>query len=314
MQAVFYKPLTALGLALLVSVSMSVSFSISGAVAEPTLLNAEKSAKSQKSDKPEPDASITLTLEKQAEINNQAAKVLDKPLTTRLNALHNDVTFQDRAIYNELRDDEELATADIGMLWEVAVERSGTIRYAIEKLSKKDATGQPVQGQAFSKKLLNNLIHLGGVAGTMWTGTPAGLIGSNLVQSVVRDDDANTQLTRVTDADMVILAKEVEALQSDIIERYYHYRHAKTQLQISNDAILMADRQYKAVNSQKKPGKKTASADQQSVLTLIDTVYDNLKQTRHQAKADYNQAKSELALLVGNAAVAALEKQIDPAT
>jgi hypothetical protein len=141
-----------------------------------------------------------------------------------------------RGIGQTIRDEEEEALADIAMLWEAAVSRSGTIRFAIEKLSRKDATGEPVEATGFTKRMVNSIIRLGGVAGSMWTGTPAGVLGGSAIQQAINGDPTHSALNRVTDADMLILAKEVEALQSDMINRYYEYTHAADQWQLAQQA------------------------------------------------------------------------------
>jgi hypothetical protein len=235
---------------------------------------------------------------RQEAIRKKASETLDNKTQHSLGLQTRQLQEQDNAIYNELRDEEELSTADIGMLWEAAVERSGTIRYAIEKLSRKDATGQPVGKDNFSKKIVNNLIHLSGVAGSMWTGTPAGLIGSNLVQNIVTDN-TDPSLNFVTDADMVILAKEVEKLQSQVIDGYYHYRHAKEQLKVSGDALQTLSKQYSTL---------TLPDRQSAFLPLLDSVYTNLKASHKQIEGEFEASKVALSLLVGADALAALEK------
>jgi hypothetical protein len=235
---------------------------------------------------------------RQEAIRKKASETLDNKTQHSLGLQTRQLQEQDNAIYNELRDEEELSTADIGMLWEAAVERSGTIRYAIEKLSRKDATGQPVGKDNFSKKIVNNLIHLSGVAGSMWTGTPAGLIGSNLVQNIVTDN-TDPSLNFVTDADMVILAKEVEKLQSQVIDGYYHCRHAKEQLKVSGDALQTLSKQYSTL---------TLPDRQSAFLPLLDSVYTNLKASHKQIEGEFEASKVALSLLVGADALAALEK------
>ena len=231
----------------------------------------------------------------------EASRKLDPATRNTMNRLSEALHQEDKAIYNELRDDEELSVTDIGMLWEAAVERSGTIRYAIEKLSRKDATGKPVDNDSFSKRVVQNLVHLGGVAGTMWTGTPAGLIGSNMVQNIMSGNPQESALSQVTDADMVILAKEVEALQSQLITLYYNYRHAKERLTLAQEANSTISKYYDHTSH-------IENSTAEALQPLIQSIYDNSKQDEQTAHQAYNSSKSALTLVVGPDAVAALEQ------
>ena len=230
----------------------------------------------------------------------QAAQKLSPDSRIALNHLSEALHLEDRAVYNELRDDEELSITDIGMLWEAAVERSGTIRYAIEKLSRKDATGKPVDNDSFTRRVVQNMVHLGGVAGTMWTGTPAGLIGSNMVQDLISGNPQDSALSRVTDADMVILAKEVEALQSQLIEKYYTYRQAQERLSMAREASATIGKYYD--HAQKNA--TTNDALQPLMLSMLDTT----TQEEQNALQAYNSTRSALSLMVGLDAIAALDQ------
>lgn len=235
-----------------------------------------------------------------------AAQQIDPATRASLNKLADAMQLEGRAIYNELRDADELALSDIGMLWQAAVERSGTIRYAIEKLSRRDATGKPVENDSFSKRMVNSLVHLGGMAGSMWTGTPAGLIGSNMVQDIMTGSPDESILTRVTDADMVILAKEVEALQARLVELYYHYRHAQERLALAQEASSTIARYYDhALSLDDDPAHATPDA----LRPLMQSIYESARQDEQSAQQAFQSARTELSLMVGLDAVAVLEQK-----
>jgi|GEM_PF-1674062 len=236
----------------------------------------------------------------------EAARSLDPETRTSMNRVSEAIHQEDRAIYNEVRDDEELSMSEIGMLWEAAVERSGTIRYAIEKLSRRDATGKPVDNDSFSKRVVQNLVQLGGVAGSMWTGTPAGMIGSNMVQDIMSGNPQESALSRVTDADMVILAKEVEALQSQLITVYYNYRNAKERLSLAEQASSAIAKYYAHTG-------QTENTTNEALQPLIQSIYDNAKQDEQSAQQAFNSSRSALALMVGPDAVAALDQGVNKA-
>jgi hypothetical protein len=130
------------------------------------------------------------------------------------------------------------------------------------------------------------------VAGTMWTGTPAGLIGSNMIQDLISGSPQDSALSRVTDADMVILAKEVEALQSQLIEKYYTYRQAQERLTMAREASATIGKYYD--HALKMP---STSSNAESLQPLM--------QSTLQA---FNSTRSSLSLLVGPDALAALDQ------
>jgi hypothetical protein len=233
---------------------------------------------------------------------DETAQKLDPETRNTMNRLSDAIHTEDRAVYNDLRDEEELSMSDIGMLWQAAVERSGTIRYAIEKLSRRDATGKPVDNDSFSKRMIQNLVHLGGVAGTMWTGTPAGLIGSNMVQDLMAGNPQDSALSRVTDADMVILAKEIESLQSQLIQLYYNYRGAKERLALAQEASSTIAKYYDHASTQQGTTAET-------LQPLMQSMYDSAKQDEQSAQQEYNSSRTSLTMVVGPDAVAALEQQ-----
>jgi len=229
------------------------------------------------------------------------AQKLNPQTRLELNRLTESLHAEDKAVNNELRDDEELSFTDIGMLWEAAVERSGTIRYAIEKLSRRDATGKPVDNDSFTKRVVQNMVHLGGVAGSMWTGSPAGMIGSNMVQDLISGSPQDSALSRVTDADMVILAKEVEALQAQLIEQYYTYRQAQERLTMSREASVTIEKYYEHAS-------RTSNSTTDTLQPLMQSMLDNAKQEEQNAIQNYNSSRSALSMVVGPDAIAALDQ------
>ena len=228
---------------------------------------------------------------------------LSPEMAASLAKLSEAMKWEDRAVYQDLRDEEDIAVKDIGMLWQASVEHSGTIRYAIEKLSRRDATGEPVENDSFSKRLLQNVVRLGGAAGSMWSGSPAGMLGADAVQNIMSGNPQDSALSRVTDADMVLLAKEVDNLQSQMIEQYYAYRHAQQRMQVSKDAMNTIGKYYEhAMNL----GGDDPTA--QSLQPLMQSIYDQAVMVEHTAQQAVASTRSALVLTAGPDAVAALDE------
>ncbi len=228
-----------------------------------------------------------------------------------------------QAIFNELRDDEELALNDITMLWQAAIERSGSIRFAIEKLSRRSATGQPVDQVSFTKRLFQNLTQLTGTAASIWTGTPAGVLGGGLVQDLMDGDPSVSAMSRVTDADMLILAKEVERLQTSVIEAYYSYRHKEAQWKLARESKHNLGKYYAEQYALSTPEvistdpagspEEIATASNtpninDALQPVLDALYNSILLQEENAHRHYISARDHLGLLVGGDALVALEK------
>ncbi len=212
---------------------------------------------------------------------------------------------QNQAISNELKDEEELFIQDIAMLWQAAVERSGTIRYAIEKLSRRDATGKPVTGDSFTKRILQSAARVGGVASSVWSGTPTGMLGGSMVEDMLRGNPQDPSQMRITDADMLILAKEVEALQSHVIETYYEYRHARQRWKISQEAtsnLLQFQERF-----EENPAANN-NIEKMALAPVVDSLIQSARQEESAAKQAFVHSRNALGLVVGAEALLALEQ------
>jgi hypothetical protein len=211
--------------------------------------------------------------------------------------------YETNSVSQDLMDDQELMTKDVAMLWQAAVERSSSIRFALEKLSKQDETGKPVQNNNVSKRLAQNAARVAGAAGSILTANPAGLIGSGMIEQILFDDSGNSALLRVTDADMVILAKEVEGLQSRVIELYYAYKQSKDRVSLTHEASEALSKYYDQYEHESANSKTPDPALQ----TILSSLYESAKQDEGQAKQRFATSRNELEIVVGPDAVKALE-------
>lgn len=249
-----------------------------------------------------PDAAKNQPLAASASYQVDESK-LSKQTLTDLKRLTASLQEQSQLVFNELKDEQELSVKDIAMLWQAAVERSGTIRYAIEKLSRRDATGKAVSNDSLGKRVLQSVARVGGVAGTIWTGTPAGMLGGNMLEQLMHEDPTDPSQLRVTDADMLILAKEVDALQSQVIETYYQYRHSEERWKLSQDAAKNLQGLFEDYHH-----KTHLSAQEQAIKPLMDSMLQSLEQEESNQKQAFINARNSLGLLVGGDALVALEK------
>lgn len=127
-------------------------------------------------------------------------------------------------IATEMQKEKAEILADLQILWVAAVENSETIRFAILKLSNPE--GEEVK-QSAVKQILSPLASVAPIIG-LGLGDPltagSAMFSGNLLNSVLSDNsEINAHLTKVTDADLVLLAKETDSLQEKLIKLYHNY-------------------------------------------------------------------------------------------
>jgi hypothetical protein len=156
-----------------------------------------------------------------------------------------DLTYADldlKRIADELKgdlDDEKADfVSDLKILWEAAVERSETIRFAILKLSNPNGEEEK---KSVVKKILTPLAS---VAPLIGAGTPdplagsGAILGGGLLSSVLSDNSAlNSHLSRVTDTDLVLLAQEIDTLQENLVTLYYNYLNSCKRLELADKVV-----------------------------------------------------------------------------
>ena len=236
---------------------------------------------------------------------------LTKLEQANLLALEADCQSLHQQLSQELTEDQALDLNHITLLWQAAVERSQSIRYAIDKLSTKDAFGKAVKNDNATKKLLNSIAQIGGTAGTLLTGSPIGLISSAIASEALSPMMPNQK--SVTDADMVILAKAVEALQSELLEAYYEFQFQRENWQLAETLYqrfrrtFEQQRQALQVLSQNPTTSTTTSP---YFLPLLESILTQQQQEIQLSKQAYVRTKQRLNLLTGSTVVDALEQRL----
>ena len=232
---------------------------------------------------------------KSAAAKTNTGSPVEEHTRKELEALSTAMHQEARAIGNDLRDDEEVAAADIAMLFQAAVERNDTIRFAINTLSHRDENGQPVQDAGMIKRMAGSLTKLSGTAASMLTGNPAGVLGADMVNQMLATSGPSTDpyQHRVTDADMVVIAREIDKLQWSVIEKYYSYRYAKERLNLAEEARRTQEK-YLDKALAENPG--TAKGP---MGTIMETLVETARQDENQARQAFTGHRNGLLLLVG---------------
>lgn len=191
--------------------------------------------------------------------------------------------------------------ADLSLLWQGAVTRSDTIKFAIYKLSNPDKD-KPDSGAV--KKVLTTIAGMSTFVGA-GTGNPvlasAALIGGNTLGIMSQDTKAlNYKYTQVTDADMIILVRKVEELQQKVVDMYYDYLSARELYNMTSEMVTKSYINYKAAQSLAKP-----------IVLITDTFYREALDKQQQARGNFFEKRSRLEQLVGNEVFREFENNVD---
>ena len=196
--------------------------------------------------------------------------------------------------YNEMLE-------DLSLLWQGAAMKSDTIKFAIYKLSNPDKD-KPDEGAI--KKVLTTIAGMSTFLGA-GTGNPilasAALIGGNTLGIMSQDNKAlNYKYTQVTDADMIILVRKVDALQQKVVDSYYDYMTARLLYDMTSKMVKEKEINYKNSLSQKK-----------EVILVTDTYYRNAIDEQVKARGNFFEKRSQLEQLVGNDIFRQFEEVVD---
>lgn len=198
----------------------------------------------------------------------------------------------------ELQTEENEFVGDLRILWQYAVENSETIKFAIYKLS--DPKGDLKNAdESKIKKLLKPIAGITPfVAATAANPIAAGssIIGGTFMNDVLNDDKYKKQFEKVTDADLVILAKAIEDLQTTLVTTYYEYNTSKKILEFAD----------KNLQHRKQLCDSLTNVPVETVV-IADTFYREALARQNQAQADLLLKRAALEQLVGNDAILLIE-------
>lgn len=223
-----------------------------------------------------------------AKTNNQAVTYADL-----------DLKQISRDITDELDIDSAKMLSDLSILYNSAVQRSETIKYAIYKLSNPDSK-KPDEN--IIKRILKPIASFSTIAGTALSGNPymasGAIIGGGLMNAFSTDDkDANYRFTKVNDADMVLLVKRIDELQKKLLNVYTNYVTQKKLLKMSMDNL---ENRRKIYNSMQNATREE--------LIIADNYYRNAQDFAKKTRREYELTRTILENLAGKDALAEIEK------
>ncbi len=207
-----------------------------------------------------------------------------------------------KEIAGELDSEREAMLNDLKELWVAAVENSETIRFAIVKLS--NPNGEEVNKSGF-KKIVAPILSAAPLLGQGLANPAAAagsLIGSGVLSSILSDNsELNSKLTKVNDADLVILAKAIDDLQQNLVINYMSYIGAYKEYEYSMKITAERQKKYEELNKTNSPN-----------LLLANTFYTEALDNQYKARQEFLMKRIVLEQMVGNDALVAIENRLNP--
>lgn len=200
------------------------------------------------------------------------------------------------------------------MLWQAAVSQSAPIRLALERIQQPtQAMAQKTSGEKVSD-VARGVVKLGALTGSMLTGSPLGLMSGQVLDQALRPVDSPGKVVSqlpMNDTDIVLLTKEIELLQHQLIARYTTYRHwtrlAYQAQKAKRETYQDFQAAYQALCQQE--GLATMDAEHHPVVQLMQAQFDQLAEqvtTYHQHAL---QAREALVLMVGQTTMTEFDTQ-----
>ncbi len=194
--------------------------------------------------------------------------------------------------------------SDLSILYNSAVQKSETIKYAIYKLSNPE-DNKP--NESAIKRILKPIASFSSIAGTALSANPymasGALIGGGLLSAFsTSDKEANYKFTKVNDADMVLLVKKIDELQKNLLNNYMNYRSQKELLSLALQNLENRRKIYNAMQAD-------SSNVTREQLIIADTYYRNAQNTVKKAQSDYNLSRIILENIAGKEALDEIESK-----
>ena len=231
--------------------------------------------------------------------NEVIVKTIDDT-DNNLNFMDLNIKYLSDEIIDEMDSDSRKVLSDLSILYNSAIQRSETIKYAIYKLSNPEEN-KPDEG--IIKKIIKPVASFSSIAGTAMSNNPymaaGALIGGSLVGAITSDDKkVNYKFTKVNDADMVILVRKIDELQKKLLFLYMDYISNKELYNMAQDNLNKRKIMYETVQN---------NGTREEII-VADTFYRNAQEYLTKAKAKYDLSRTILENLTGPEALLEIEK------
>ncbi|MDD3013642.1 MAG: hypothetical protein PHC34_08070 [Candidatus Gastranaerophilales bacterium] len=238
--------------------------------------------------------------EKVVKVENRTVKEKKKKELKELNYADLDIKRIADELKDDLNDEKPDFISDLKILWEAAVERSETIRFAILKLSNPN-------GEQEKKGIVKRILTpLASVAPLIGAGSPdpvtggGAIFGGSLLSSLLADNSMlNTHLSKVTDTDLVLLAQEIDNLQQNLVTLYYNYLNSCERLELADKVVENRYRYY-----------QQAEKSTPEIISIADVFYREAIDMQYKSRQEVLSSRAALEQFVGSQALIAVDKNI----
>ena len=176
--------------------------------------------------------------------------------------------LNDTEVMQELvKMEKEIVLEDIEKLWKGTVENNQVIEFALKKLATPES-----QRRIHSSLMSKTLSAL--VAGASFAPSMMGadymlqsgaFAAGRLAQNLINKKNLPTEIP-ITDTELIELAGLIENLQDKIINAYYNYKGALTQLKETRSKLLLYNKNY----------TNALERDDMLEITISSSLYDNM--------------------------------------
>jgi len=202
-----------------------------------------------------------------------------------------------KEISNELSQERAEMLEELSILWVSAVQKSDTVYFAIMKLS--NPNGEEVNKKGI-KKILEPIISAAPLVGQAFVNpalTAGSVIGSNFMGAVM-NDSATKRLTKVNDADLVILARAIDELQETLLMNYMAYKNSLKEYELAIKIAAQRKKAYDSCNNSNSPN-----------VILAHTFYAEALDNQYKARQEFLMKRVVLEQMVGSEALNEIEQK-----
>ena len=234
----------------------------------------------------------------EAKSESQVEKVVKEYVKVDENQLDiSELTYADlsikqisKEVARELELDQETMVGDLSLLWQGAATQSDTINFALYKLANPE---EDKPDDKSIKKVLSTIASMSTLVGA-GMGNPilatSSIIGGNVLGIMSQDTKAlNYKYTKVTDADMIILVRNIEDLQQRAVDLYYNYMTARKKLAMVDEVVEARRKNY-----------ELSQDSSREVILITDAYYRTALDMQMQARSDFYSKRAALEQFVGN--------------
>ncbi len=200
-------------------------------------------------------------------------------------------------LQSQMVTEEHQILPQIEALWRSTLQRNPSLQIALEKIAEKTGKVKPKDKIAWTEKMLQGIIQIGGIGGSMLASSPAPLVGSTILGRMTAPDQSPQRLTMVTSADLVVLTREIEQVQSQLVLNYLQFQQAQ-------DEVTQLKSSLSTLETQSKP----ISQESPQTADMINVILLNQKQKLQQAEETVQTYRNLLVLAAGDQAVSQVEK------